>query len=84
VVWLGTHTLPVFGFNYLVNKVVFETATRAGVEVARLGNWWWVMALIELGLLCAIAWMLDRMGPIGDLFNGRPLKRVGREKARMA
>ena len=84
VVWLGTHTLPVFGFNYLVNKIVFETATRAGVEVARLGNWWWVLALIELGLLCAIAWVLDRMGPIGDLFNGRPLKRVGREKARMA
>lgn len=84
VVWLGTHTLPVFGFNYLVNKIVFEAATRSGFELARLGNWWWVLASIELALLCVIAWVLDRMGPIGDLFNGRPIKRVGREKTRMA
>ncbi len=83
VVWLGTHaSLPVFGFNYLVNKIVFETATRAGVEVARLGTWWWVLALMELGVL-----MRHRVGagphagPLGDLFNGRPLRRGARRRA---
>jgi len=82
--WLGQHTLPIFGFNYLVNKIVLMGAMRTGVGAARLAHWWWAIALLELALLCALAWLLDRTGPVGDLFNGRLLGRLRREKTRLA
>lgn len=71
--WLGQHTLPVFGFNYAVNKLVHAALGMAGFRVSQLGAWWWCLAIVELLVLVAIAWLLDRAGPIGDLFNGRPI-----------
>lgn len=77
--WLGQHTLPVFGFNYAVNKLVHAVLGMAGVRVAHLGAWWWCLAMVELLVLMALAWLLDRAGPLGDLFNGRPLG-AGRQR----
>lgn len=63
--WLGTHTLPILGFNYLVNTTVVHALDTAHA------NHWLLSFVIQAALLAAIAWAVDRTGRVGDLINGR-------------
>ena len=68
--WLGTHTLPILGFNYLVNATVVRALDSAHA------NHWLLSFVIQVTLLALIAWAIDRTGAAGDLINGR--RRQGR------
>src|SRR5471032_3071062 len=63
--WLGTHTLPILGFNYLVNATVVHALDTAHA------NHWLLSFVIQAPILAAIAWAIDRTGRAGDLINGR-------------
>lgn len=76
--WLGTHTLPILGFNYLVN------ATVVHVLDAVHENHWLLSFAIQATLLAAIAWAIDRMGVAGDLINGRRRQVRSAEPARVS
>lgn len=63
--WLGTHTLPILGFNYLVNAAVVHALDAAHA------NYWLLSFVVQAMLLTATAWVIDHMGTMGDLVNGR-------------
>jgi acyltransferase len=63
--WLGTHTLPILGFNYLVSATVVRALDAAHA------NHWLLSFVIQSTLLAAVAWAIDRTGVAGDLINGR-------------
>lgn len=62
---IGTRTLPILGFNYVVSAGVvhFLNAIHA--------NQWGRSFVMQAAILVAIAWSLDRAGSIGDVLNGR-------------
>jgi len=64
--WLGTHTLPILGFNYLVNAAVVHALDAAHA------NYWLLSFVVQAMLLTATAWVIDHMGTMGDLQSMRP------------
>lgn len=64
--WLGRHTLPILGFNYMASSAVTHALDAANIYA------WQSSFLIQLTLLVVVAWALDRAGRLGDLINGRP------------
>ncbi|MGV2292586.1 acyltransferase family protein [Trinickia sp. YCB016] len=69
--WLGRHTLPILGFNGVVNAAVTHTLSAAGIDA------WFFSFVAQLVVLSGITWLLDLSGSFGDLINGRyrPLSR---------
>lgn len=64
--WLGRHTLPILGFNYIASAAVIHV-----LDAANLYSWP-LSFLVQTALLVAVAWALDRAGRFGALINGRP------------
>jgi fucose 4-O-acetylase-like acetyltransferase len=63
--WLGTHTVPILGFNYVVSAAVVHLLDHSNANV------WWLSFVLQAVLLATLAWLLDRTGIIGDIANGR-------------
>lgn len=63
--WLGVHTLPIVGFNYMANLVAGKALSLAHL------NAWPLVFLTQLAGLIALCWGLDRTGLLGRVINGR-------------